>query len=654
MLKDRRCLLVIDDLPNTIPIDDAVRALKERCGPGSAVLITSQLAYRGIENVDIPDMDREEARRVLEHATATPCPDPLFDSIMSAVVGHPLALAMLNGSAREGSSWAEVAEDALNVGKLPVPQRGAMLATLVLQRWRPLIEDALAFFLWVGSPHVHEGLCRHSIRASGVITVRRLGLLAGGQPGTLRLHDIAWAAARSLTPPIVIDQPALGTAVDRFVRDVSAEDAGTLSLNQLVRIHQEVLNRLVQSADKTYGHLYAWLHYPGPGEVTVTSLPNPVEFAAEVVHGNDDFAIQTAAELAESVLRLSLKSRSDSSRIYTEEELLQPFEILLQAPNVSAPAKQHVRHHFAKALKRLKRWDDAIRVCQDLINEAPTLASTRLLLARTLTELPKPLRTVARGDQAKAILIELLDEALADPDRASISVTLAAMELLRRNAIQVEFAAFFQKYGGLLESQILDAAHRGLEQATFAFGALGGEWSRLDPDGFNRVFEQIQVPSPEGTAEWDESIAWGEVLKAAAKTAQSPERERLLEEAAKFFSRPTTRYAATHLADTLTQLGKPQESLSVLTELVARDSKARDDMWVLQRFSEAHAANGNEAKALEYALLSCEKLDERNRHTPYILEWCAQRLAVAGHHDEAEAHLVRAKEWNTPRSAAHE
>lgn len=500
--------------------------------------------------------------------------------------------------------------------------------------------------MWASSARVHEVLCRRAVSYGAIRTVRRLGLFAGDQPDALRLHDIAWAATNALRPPVHAEGVAFATALDTYVRELSSDDSGTLTLNQLSRVHQAILARLVHSSDRRNGHLYAWLHHPGPGDVKADNLPDPVAFARDVLERTpDDFAVQTAAELAEAALRLRLKERAEDGSALSEEDLLLPFVLLDGSSRIGETAKYHVRHHYAKALKRLKRWKEATDVCERLLHDAGRLPSTRLLLARTLSEYPWAMATSETGARARELLFGLLDDAYAAPREASVSVTLAAAELLRRNSVQADFAHVFAKYGALLEALISDASRRGLEQATQAFGALGAEWAKRDVAGFRRVFEAVPVPSADSIVDWDELTAWGEVLKAAAEIAPSPERERLLELALEFFKKPQKRYAATHLADTLTLLGRPSEAVRTLDELVERDAKANSDSWVVQRRSEAFHALGDEPKALADAARAIDGLRDSNRHTPYLLKWYARRLVAAGRVEDAEKQLARLKRW---------
>lgn len=139
MLSTRRCLLVVDDLPATIPLESLVLTLKRHCVADSAVLITSQMAHTGPEQVAMPFMTDAEARLLLDQDAVVACPNHLFRSIFANVGGHPMALGMLNGSAKEGLPWEDVAHDASRVASLPVIERAAVLANVILERWRTLI-----------------------------------------------------------------------------------------------------------------------------------------------------------------------------------------------------------------------------------------------------------------------------------------------------------------------------------------------------------------------------------------------------------------------------------------------------------------------------------------------------------------------------------
>jgi hypothetical protein len=640
MLSTRSCFLVLDNLTATLPLELLLEGLKSACGSTARVLITSQVGAANPSAVEMPLMNKEEAKTLLEQGVSPQCPEDVFQEIWTAAGGHPMTLAMINGSVRTGATWAEIASDIKQVGKWPAVESRKRIVDLLLERWRPLVGEALAFFVWAGTSRVHKGLAKRAITTGATRALHTLGLVAGDQVDTLRLHDIVWSSLSAFEPPISIPQTSFGASLDAYVRYLSEDDARTLALNHLARVHQPLLARLVFSSQRQDGHLYAWLHHTGLEIENLGKLPDPLGLAEGLAAGHpDDFAVLTVVELAEAVLRIRVREgdRDDAT-------LLRPFDVLIGAANIRPESKYHARHHRAKALKRLRSDAQAVVACEELLSDAGALPATRLLLARILTELPKTLTVPNAGPRARDLLVGLLSDAKADPDRASISVTLAAAELLRRRIMAVDFPDVFSNYGQLLAYLIVAAARRGLEQSTLTFAALGARWRRTDADTFWQVFNAIPIPAVDEIVEEDELQAWGEILKAAADTPGSS-RTYLLEEALQYLLKCRKRYGLGHAADVLVKLGRPASAVHLLEDVMLSDDKAVLDMWFLQWLSVAYAANGQADAALERSSQAIALLDPLDPFTPYFLEHNVLQLKVAGNKPLANQVSTRLHSW---------
>ena len=631
MLKSRPCLLVLDDLRCQGDIDELADALVKHCGADSGVLITSQISASPRFTVEIQFATDSEAQGILNYGVEDPCPEALFPVIVQSAGRLPLALALLNGSAREGIDWKALSHDAARVAELPVSEKATRLADVLLERWRKSIDGGLQVFLWTQEPRVHEGFYRR-LATNGVANlIRRLRFSDDSVPDTHRLHDIAWAAVQIANPPVVVNEDRLKRALDSYVRELSTSDAWTLELNHFARLHHSLLRRLVYSRNYEPGHLYAWLHFPG--RPALNDLPDPVataQFAAS--EPLDTFLVQTAAELAEQFTRIAVSEARRNGAQVDQVKLLLPFETLLAAPNLSVEARFHVRHHRAKALKRLGRYEEAVAECDRLLREAGPLASTRLLIARTLTE--GVIKDTKAGARAREILFQLLDEALADSNAVSMSVTLAAAELLRRKVVLPNWADVFARFGKLLKDRIVAANLRGLEQSTLTLASLSADWSRNDPEDFVGVVRAMNIPAAEHIDAEDELTSWGEIFGAMA-TAEPATGQDHLERALSFLTRCASSYGMTHKANVLTLLNRPKESLRVLDELATLYPQRANDLWVIQRRAEATLATGDPVGALQFSRRVVDQIKVGERHFRYLVEKHALILESAGEQEEA-------------------
>jgi hypothetical protein len=646
MLSTRSCLVILDDLSTGAPLDQVLDALQTHCNPSAGVIVTSQLSVARPFTIDVPFLDDQQARKLLGN-DAPMCPDDEFGRIWRAVGGHPMALRLLNGSVREGATWAEAAADAQRVDSLTVLEKAANLVDLIFARWRGVVSRPLAFFRWCDSARVHADLFTHVMGSSALRTLRRLGLVTAGEPDTIRLHDIVWSSLTTFEAPAAVDEALFAQRLDEYVAVLAGEDARTLRLNHLARVHQALLLRLVNGGAPGRGHLYAWLHHRGPGPIAVEMLPSALDYATDVERNSpDEFSAQVAAELAEAVVFLS-PNTSQADAHSEHAALLRPFDVLADSPRLSTPARRRVRHHRAKALKRLRRHDDAVRELENIIAEAgedEAPPATRLLLARTLTELPRGTTIEHPGPRAKAILLGLLTEAQCHPTQISTTVTLAAAELLRRNTVAADLGAVIRSHGAFLESLIVAAAQRGLEQGPLAFAALATAWRATDPDGFSRIYRSIPTPSAAALRETNELEAWGEILEAAAH--ESATKTALLEGALEFLARSSSVYAQTHAADVLTKLGRAPDAITTLEAILARDGlRESQKAWPLFRLSEAWEAAGDAGNARDFAADARAALPADNNHTPRFLEQEARLAAELGDVESAARAMRQLRHW---------
>jgi hypothetical protein len=600
MIGSRPILLVLDDPQLDVPVAELMEQIRRACGADARVLITAQIGFEGGDALKVPFMDGAEARRVLERG-ASRCPDEEFETIQRAVGGHPMGLRLLNALTGPETVWEEIAEQAHRVGQLAEPERAVRLVDMVLAHRRDILQEPLGLFTWCRAPLVHAGMLRAVAGLQAANHLQSLGLASVDQPDTLRLHDIVWSSLPELRPPIEVHEAEFEDRLDRYVRRLAGRESGSLTLNHLARVHQELLARLVGSGRCRDGHLYAWLHHRGPGEVTAARLPDPLALARRVAGGEaDEFSVQTAVELAEAMVQVTTARGGAPADAAL---LLAPFDALLGSPNLSPSAGVRVRHHRAKALKRLGRPVEAISELEKIVaelGEESTPPAVRLLLARTLAELPRD-AGIETGDRPRELLRRLLEEARRDPGAVSDNVVLAVAELLRWRNVGADAGAFLAEYGDLFEPRIVTASQRGLEQGALAFAALAGVWGTKDPERFWKIFDALPLPAADDLHDRSEIEAWGEILSNAAEH-DAADREELLCQSLALFSRSDSHYARTHRADVLRRLHRCGEARAVLEELLEEDLPPRQRAWALFRLAETHADLGD----TQAARLACE------------------------------------------------
>lgn len=621
MLRTRSCLLVLDDLQAKGPLEHVLDQIHRTRSADARVIITSQQFVNTPFTVEMTAMTPSDARQLIEHQTL-PCPDGVFAAINVAVGGHPMALRLLNGLARDGVPWADLAAEASRVGELTVPERAQRLIDVVLAHRRAVLEKALALFAWCGTPRIHLGFFRSAVGHEPEHTLRRYGLVTF-EADTIRLHDLVWSSLPTLDPPPRVLDDAFEIKLDVYVAGLADSDTRALLVKHLARVHQPLLSRLVRSGVWRPGHLYAWLQDRGPGKITVAMLPSAQKVAEAAAGDGTRFTARVACELAEAVVQLT--PRDTASTPEAHAELLAPFDALLASPLVPAAEKVYVRHHRARALKLLGRHEEAVAELEDLLATGESEGGppvVRLLLARTLTELPREVTVPDARARAGNLLLGLLREAKDAPDRVSVPVALAAAELLRRHAAGVNVEATLPEFVEFLEPLIVSAARRGLPFGPLAFGALAKAWRAVDGVSFWRVFQALPLPSVADVRDANERTAWGEVFENAA--AYDPgQREENLGQALVFFSAADSAYGQSHAARLEALLGQPADAVKRLTELLGGELNARDRAWALRQLAEAYLvlAHPNDARAA--ASQACAVLPAGNNYESDFQSWQA-------------------------------
>lgn len=115
LLKDRRCLLVLDDLEANIPVAD----LSAICGTESRILVTRRNKLEP-SHLAMPVMDDAQARALLNADLDLVCPDDVCARILASVGGHPFTLAIINAAVRNAAAtWIDIEEDCRDLSSRP-------------------------------------------------------------------------------------------------------------------------------------------------------------------------------------------------------------------------------------------------------------------------------------------------------------------------------------------------------------------------------------------------------------------------------------------------------------------------------------------------------------------------------------------------------
>lgn len=479
MLRAHRCLLIIDDIADTIGADE----FAPFCGEGSHIILTRRTPREG--DVVVPMLSRDEARAILDQSLYDPCPDAILDALMHNVGGHPLSLALVNRVVKDGTSWNDIAEDCAAIPELTLGDQ--RLADRLLGRLRAALGNELQLFEWMGQASCDLRFLRRAIGGIGIAKLRQHGLNAPDRPSTLRLHDIIQASVvtqRWLTPERTA---ALDDTLENVIEALMAEEGLALRvLASTMRAKLEVL----ASRDPRPAFLVALLEIWKPGETRPDLLPDPAG-AAEALEFNAaaprSAQVRAVLETIEGLYRhdklASVGDAKDNLRAR-----LPVYERLAAIGGLDSRTETEIRHHHAKALKNVGRDAQAQAMFEEVLEGPHPLPASRLQLVRLYGRAKE---TVDRAAEQADIVLTAAGAAGA----VSSNVALATLQSLPSVGGKWR-QELFDKHADLIEREIVVAAEAGAEDALLAFAAVARHWSWHDRDRLLRVFASVELLDP--------------------------------------------------------------------------------------------------------------------------------------------------------------
>ncbi len=601
MLEAKRCLLVIDDMPPSIEVAE----LEQLCGSGSRILVTKRESNS--TDICIPPLQSPEARLILDRDVAESCPEKVLQTLMRAVGGHPLSLALVNKAVSSGVSWAEIEEDCDVIATLIDGRE--RLADRILGRMKPTLAKELAVFDWLGQSSCDIRLLRFLVRSPGMINLGGQGLRAVDRPTLFRLHDVVYASLKVLGWLSQDYAAELDKKLDDHLSVLIQEESlALLILATTMQAKLEAIARVRYSAPVLVALLAVWR----PDDVLKDVLGNPGDRLSAFKARGTSVAYVEVRLILESIESLYRLDKQDSVETAKEnlKDRLPLFDLLLSLPVANPRSSSEILHHQGKALKLIGRTDDAIKVFEAVLAGAFPLDASRLQLIRLY-------RTDSRA-------VDLADEVLTAarmPNTVTSSVTLGVVENLSW-AKGTALDALFVKHTDLIESEIISAAQAGLEQAYSALASVGRYWGWNDCERLKKVFAAIPVPTVD-SANDRTSAALGEILMKLAKSGYPHDRS-LQEQAICYFrsiAKPDDFVLQKH-GEILIDLKIYDEAVQVLSLI----SCLERDSFACYRLSQAELGLVNPEKSLEYIDIAITGLDASKQK--FAASFWAQRYKV--------------------------
>lgn len=581
LLKSRPTLLIIDDVDPDLELDQ----LAALCGSGSHIIVTSR---RGGGYV-LPPFDETEAREVVNRDTVEPCPDEVFRAIWDAVGGHPLTYGLINGTVRNGTSWADIREDCRVIGELA--DRSNRLADRLLARAMNAMGRELAFFLWVGKADCDRGFAARVLSPLGLRKLSDTCLTTPDRPNVVRLHDVVFASLRALADRLPDFAGAFTDQLAAYIEEAATTEDG-LPFWSVSRSLDVRLRAAVSAGDRRSAFVYALLETSSPAALDPDLIDDPVAMVDRILamSGGKVPAIDTMAviETIEAGY-LYRKTRDGKTAAKTVLASQMPvFDRLETDRRLTVQQRAELEHHRAKALLRLDEKSAAIARFDAVLQGSHPLNEARLQLVKLLAR-----------DPTKAAEVETMTRALLEGfggrGDVTTSVYLAAVESLpwRDDPWRDDL---IKEHGPTIEAVLVRLTNLGIGQAYRTLASIGRYWARREDPAFLRVFDLVPPREPDVADEDGDLFAYGELLLEASRLKPGDRNELQARALATYKAlKSLDDYQTERVAELLIEMRRPQEALDYLEALPTIAKSA----FGQHRLSRAYLALGRlpEAKA---------------------------------------------------------
>jgi tetratricopeptide (TPR) repeat protein len=594
LLQTRACLLVIDDAHPNLPDD----VLAKFCGLKSRVLLTRRISSPA--SYELPFFSNAEAKSILNDA-AMPCPPETFEVIWSAIGGHPLTLGLMSAAVRQGASWADIAEDCQTVSNLD--DHGQPLADRLLGRLRRSLERELSVFVWAGQPVCGGDFLEQVIQPHGVRKLRSNCLTAFDRSGVIRLHDVVHASLGA--DWCVSDRRTqLDAALESYLISVASEPG--LRFWATARSLRSKIEDLVASGSPNAAFRYALLMAWDAAELRPELVGDPSADAALIEPTPAPLAVMAVIEAIEQLF-LHEKLEGQAVAESRLRERLEIFDRLASLPGLTPLEATQIKHHKAKAFKRLGQRVEASALFEDVLNGPLSMDEARLQLI-----------DLYKGDRSKEERsVELVNEIMGSVvagRHVVYSVLLGVVERLPRGPAKWRDDLII-RHADAIERTIIEAADVGVQQAFIAFSAFGRYISKEHPALFARIFRRLPEQPLDSLQTDNERFAWAEILCEASRLP-NVNADHLRERALELYA-----------AEIKPQLFHLQRRAELLIDMQRPDDaevllRARDDLetsgWIQRLMARARFAQGAPGEALDWIDKALARLDNEHFRSEFL------------------------------------
>ena len=495
-------------------------------------------------------------------------------------------------------------------------ERHDKICQRILERHADALDAELQFVKWCSTARVDAELAAACVSSRAVRNLQSRAFLAATVSGDVRVHDVVFRSILAVVNVTHHRELAFRDKFDAFIR--AEEERGELLVRRVCRLHSSLLLRLLR-VDRRPSFVYA-AALARLNETPREVFGDLVETARALASAPDwsgrEIEIRAIIESVEAVYTLaSANSGVDAARKSLQANI-EALALLGSSLAASGDLLRDLRHHHAKMLERLGRYDDAETQFRAILVDHPTFSAARLQLGRILQK-----------------------------TRRSSEALLQCREILAQNdaghsvppAVLLETLRIFAGEGSIDELRALEpvimrsvARARDLDRGhAFQLIASVSQKTHFNmPDLTLRLFDAIEwrdsVPASDS-----ERFDWAQAHKAAAKAMESGDRRRrefllAADEVYAGIVAPKTFQRIQH-ADALILLGRFVDANSRLEQVSERE---RNSFW-WQRKAQALSGMGQSTEAHEAINKAIEGIPDMKFRAAFLHDRFVIRKALA-------------------------
>ncbi|MGE6761827.1 NB-ARC domain-containing protein [Corallococcus interemptor] len=587
LIQLNKALLILDNLNVNIDMEKVASA----CGPNSSVLVTTQVATtRNFFQLNpLPAGPDEE---ILNSGLDVACPPTTLALIRQTVGGHPLVLRIINSQIREeGYSWRDIEQDCAIAAEYEDDRR-QRVADRILARHISAVRRELAFIAWCDTATIDRGYGLDVMRSLGLSKLEKRSFLAGAPDDVIRIHDIIFAAIRANADQLT-NTASGGLDALRSRIAALAPNKG-LALFKLASRHRGLVARELQNAANFEPELvFAYILLSEPHTINPRLLPTPEQALGEVLSCQANKRNLRLSVLTDTLETRYRHTRSIQNASKAKEELrasMGVYETLLQADSLSPEQKAFVRHHKGKSHLKLGEVDIARQQFEFILNSPSPLPATKLQLARLYENSPQ---------QAKDLIVQILETAKQSPDAVSASILIETLGTLRRKHLSPFLDEITEKHGDFVSAHIKAAAFCGFNQPFEALAGVAHHWAYKAEHLLRDIFDALPELDIGALKDDQETFLWAEIYQAVGEAyfTDNPDR------AKSFYSRARTLFDSIQKPDPYKLRASAVNLLrlndySLAQKTLDMVSAGRRDAFWHYRYAQAQHGSGDHDAAL--------------------------------------------------------